>query len=84
MALQIIQTNKKSKVLMHSENMMWVQNHLDHMDNEDPKSTRELERDYYCVSFNNKIIPINGHITEPSQEVIKPARTSYIPSHERI
>jgi hypothetical protein len=33
MALQIIHTNKKCEVLVHSEIMSWVHNHLDHSDN---------------------------------------------------
>lgn len=80
MALQIIHANKKSEVLMYSENMRWVQNYLDHLDSEDPISSRELERDYYCVSFNNKILYIIRHNTGSMRHT----RTSYIPSHERI
>jgi hypothetical protein len=32
MALHIIHANKNSEVLVHSEIMSWVHNHLDHSD----------------------------------------------------
>jgi len=33
MVLRIIHANKKCEVFAHSENMNWVHNPLDHMDN---------------------------------------------------